>query len=173
VVCDDDTVSPIWLLSEDQKTESIIRKISIVLNILSELGGILGKDSAIGEGDRFVGLIERNVNILGGEKVIVIPSIIAKIELWMSFARLRGSGLVLGNLILPNMGERVLTVLNSVIIRRDPKSNMIEEIVKGFVKGILKNELFGLNGGIVGRRRENHVLGSGRKVGSRHYNKVE
>jgi len=134
------------------------------------LGGILGKDSAIGEGDRFAGLIERNVNILGGEKVIVIPSIIAKIELWMSFARLRGSGLVLGNLILPNIGERVLTVLNSVIIRRDAKSNMIEQIVKGFVKGFLKNELFSLNGGIVGRRMENHVLGSGRKVGSRHYN---
>ena len=169
VVCDDDTVSPIWFLSEDQKTESIIRKISFVLNILSELGGILGKDSAIGEGDRFAGLIERNVNILAIEKVNVMTSIIAKIELWSCFG-VGGSVLVLVNLILPNMGERVLPVRNSVIIRRDPKSNMIEQIVKGFVKGILKNELFGVNGGIVRRRRERHILGGGRKVGSRHYN---
>jgi hypothetical protein len=115
-LCDDDTVSPIWLLSEDQKTESIIRKISFVLNILSELGGILRKDSAIGEGDRFAGLIERNVNILAGEKVNVIPSIIAKIELWTSFG-VGGSVLVLVNLILPNILERILIFLDSVIIR--------------------------------------------------------
>ena len=89
---------------------------SIVLNILSELGRILGKDSAVGEGDRFAGLIERNVNILAIEKVSVIPSIIAKIELWVSFARVRGSGVVLVNLILPNMGERILIFLDSFII---------------------------------------------------------
>ena len=89
---------------------------SIVLNILSELGRILGKDSAVGEGDRFAGLIKRNVNILAIEKVSVIPSIIAKIELWTSFG-VGGSVLVLVNLILPNMGERILPVLNSFIIR--------------------------------------------------------
>ena len=116
-MCDDDTVSPILLLSEDQKTEVFVGEKSIVLNILSELGRILGKDSAVGEGDRFAGLIKRNVNILAIEKVSVIPSIIAKIELWVSFARVRGSGLVLTNLILPNMGERVLIFLDSFIIR--------------------------------------------------------
>ena len=158
------------LLSEDQKTEVVVGKISFVLNILSEIGRILGEDSAIGEGDRFAGLIERNVNILAMEKISVITSIIAKIELWVSFARLRGSVLVIRNLILPNMGERVLTVLDSLIIRRDSMCNLIEEIVKGFVKGILKNELFSLNGGLVLRRTDRHVLGGGREVGSRHYN---
>ena len=117
VSCDDDTVSPILLLSEDKKTEIVVGEKSFVLNILSELGRILGKDSAIGEGDRFAGLIERNVNILAIEKVSVIPSIIAKIELGVSFPRVRRSGLVLPNLILPNMGERVLIFQDSFIIR--------------------------------------------------------
>ena len=157
------------LLSEDQKTETV-GKIFFVLNILSKIGRILGEDSTTGEVDRFAVLIERNVNILAMEKVSVITGIIAKIELWVSFARLRGSVLVLRNLILPNMSERVLTVLDSLIIRRDPMCNLIEEIVKGFVKGILKNELFSLNGGLVLRRRDGHVLGGGREVGSRHYN---
>ena len=155
------------LLSEDQKTETV-GKIFFVLNILSEIGRILGEDSTTGEGDRFAVLIERNVNILAMEKVSVITGIIAKIELWVSFARLRGSVLVLRNLILPNMSERVLTVLDSLIIRRDPMCNLIEEIVKGFVKGILKNDLFSLNGGLVLRRRDGHVLGGDREVGSRH-----
>jgi hypothetical protein len=100
----------------------------------------------------------------------MITGTIAKIELWVFFARLMGSGLVLTNLILPLMGERVLTVLNSLIVRSDPKCNLKEEIVIGFVKGFQKNDLFSLNGGIVRRRTDRHDLGSGREVHSRHYN---
>ena len=170
VSCDDDTVSPILLLSEDQKTEAI-GKILLVLNILSKIGRIFGEDSTIGEGDRCAGLIERNVNILAIEKVSVITSIIAKIELWVSFASLRVSGLVLTNLIFPKIGERVLTLPHdAVIISSNTYRDLPEEIVKGFVKGILKNDLFSLISEIVRRRMERHILGGVREVGSRHYN---
>ena len=128
VSCDDNAVCPVLFLSEDKETKAFW-KVTLVLNILAEIGTILGKNGTRGEENGVAFFIEGDINFSTDrsiKKVFVGTCIKSIIELWVWVA-LRGVDILpLANCLFPEDREGIFAFFDIGISCTHAHSNVVE-----------------------------------------------